>query len=598
MADFFVTTFNIPAWLQNVNGLSDAQLAPDGDGISGDGGWTTVLGGQDEITSLANMAAGGGGRGYRHVVGSRDNGSGLGVNDGGGGIKLLWTAVGVPEKSEFYHQFYFRFPSGFRWVDPGVDTINMKMVYHIGGPSSGLTGPHFYLGFVDNVIGGHVENMPNIGEINSTLTWTDIMGGALGDGLWHRYAYRVKVNSVGAVKNGILQIRIDGVQVFSRTDIDFTDLNNQTWGGILMGNNHRRPSNIGLADSYIDFDDVTFSDSDWPAAVGGGTGLAGGLVAQASATAALTTSSSQNVFFTEGFDDSNAGMLARNWIDGTEGIIDNTVFSPNGGSTGSLKFHWAAGNTNSDPQTGSRRHSISGGGTESLFVTYDTKFGTASIPWQGSGNALVHPHIMYILSDADNEVGPLAANYLNLYVEAGDVSGGNTKPRLLIQDNLRVNTGQLNVDLLASATAHSVAGWNGHQDQATPSLVDTYTSAGPTYHNYTSWDAPTRVLLNNTWHNVAIYAVMNSVSGGGIPQANGVLQLWVDGVLRIQRTNVYFRTNQYSTQKFKTLVLGPFMGDGSPIAQDMWMDNLKVADQPAGGFKSHFARNSNQVLML
>jgi len=73
---------------------------------------------------------------------------------------------------------------------------------------------------------------------------------------------------------------------------------------------------------------------------------------------------------------------------------------------------------------------------------------------------------------------------------------------------------------------------------------------------------------------------MNSISGG-IPQANGILKYWVDGNLVINRTNMYLRTAQYVTQKFNKLLLAPYIGPpGSPIAQDLWIDNLIVADQP------------------
>lgn len=287
----------------------------------------------------------------------------------------------------------------------------------------------------------------------------------------------------------------------------------------------------------------------------------------------LTWPPLQTILFYEGFEDSNAGMTSRGWFDGTEGVIDNSVFSPLGGA-GSLKFHWQLGNTNADPQTGARRHTILIDGTKNVFVEFDIKLGTSSIPWQGSGEVLAHPHIFYVLSDADNPQGALAANALNFYIEAGDVSGGNARPRILIQDNLRVNTSLLDVNLLGTATTHAVAGWNGHQDQATPTLVDTY---GGGANNYTDWDGPIRSLLNNTWHRMRVFAQMNNISGG-LPQADGIFKVWVDGVLQFQRTNVYFRTAQYPQQGFETLVLSPFIGQTSPIAQDLWIDNLTVAD--------------------
>ena len=297
-----------------------------------------------------------------------------------------------------------------------------------------------------------------------------------------------------------------------------------------------------------------------------------------------TISSAQTILFTEDFESTN--LAAKGWYDDNANQAFSTVEHVPG-STRSMQFRWNQGETNarngSDTgMSGAVRHDISTSGSATLYVAFDVKFGTASVPWRGSGSVAVHPHIMYILSNVDNGFGPLAGNYLNFYVEAGDVfpvSGGDARPRLLIQDNLRINPSLLvppagsSPSSLGTSVNHSVAGWNGHQDQATPTLIDTY---GGGTNNYTNWDAASRVFKNNTWHRVEVYAAMNSLSGT-IPQANGIIRYWVDGVLVIERTNVYLRTNQHPTMTFKTLVLSPYIGSGSPIAQEMWIDNLTVA---------------------
>jgi hypothetical protein len=139
--------------------------------------------------------------------------------------------------------------------------------------------------------------------------------------------------------------------------------------------------------------------------------------------------------------------------------------------------------------------------------------------------------------------------------------------------------------LLGSTAAHAVAGGNGPQNQATPSGAGYYCAAlcntTPIHANGTNWDSASANLRNNTWHRVEVYVAMNSVSGG-VPQANGIIRFWVDGVLAVERTNVYLRTAQFATQKFNQLVLSPYIGNGSPVAQDMWIDNLVVANQRSG----------------
>jgi len=97
----FQTTFNCPEWSQS-NGLTDASVCNSGDGISGNGGWTTSGGSLDQITAAANYSGGGGGRGFRHWVGD-------GLNNTGGGIRVSW--VGVPE---IWFRYYIRFQSSRR----------------------------------------------------------------------------------------------------------------------------------------------------------------------------------------------------------------------------------------------------------------------------------------------------------------------------------------------------------------------------------------------------------------------------------------------------------------------------------------------------
>jgi len=45
----------------------------------------------------------------------------------------------------------------------------------------------------------------------------------------------------------------------------------------------------------------------------------------------------------------------------------------------------------------------------------------------------------------------------------------------------------------------------------------------------------------------------------------------------IERTNVLMRTGAHPTLKFKQIVLAPYIGDGSPVDQTVWYDDLVVA---------------------
>lgn len=283
------------------------------------------------------------------------------------------------------------------------------------------------------------------------------------------------------------------------------------------------------------------------------------------------TSAAQTIFFTENFDNSN--FASRGWYDSTGGVIDTAVYSPAGGNS-SIRFSFASGA--STPTGGTpRRHSFTP--SESVYVGFWLKLGTASAPWQGSGAAF-HPHVIMLLTDANGAFDGLAWTRLTFYVEWNAF-----KPRLAIQDGQRINLSQLTGSypgLLGSKSPHGVAGGNGPQNQASPSHVEYYSIGAPDYTNATFWDSAAANLVNNRWHHLEVYIAMNSVSGS-LPQANGVLKYWVDGVPVVDRTNVYLRTAQYPTQKFNQLAIAPYMepGAGSPVAQSMWIDNLLVASQ-------------------
>jgi len=277
-----------------------------------------------------------------------------------------------------------------------------------------------------------------------------------------------------------------------------------------------------------------------------------------------TGSAQQTIFFTENFDDAN--FASRGWYDivGGGGTIDPNNHIP--GSAASWNSRWTLGGTSASAgRPGRHKFAASG----SVYVSFWMKLGSATVPWQGSGSPF-HPHMIYLLTDADGDfVGPAWCN-LEFLIEPSLFT-----PRLAATDGKRINTGQLGVNLLGTATPHAIGGGNGSQD----SSAHYYSNGAGTYANGTFWDSASANFVNNTWHHVEVYVAMNSISGG-IPQADGIIKFWVDGALVINQSNVYLRTAQFATQKFSQLLLSPYIGSGSPITQDLWIDNLVVADQP------------------
>ena len=277
------------------------------------------------------------------------------------------------------------------------------------------------------------------------------------------------------------------------------------------------------------------------------------------------TGSAQTIFFTENFDDTS--FAARGWYDSTGGTVDSANHIP--GSTASFNCHWAQGGT---VCASPGRHLFTASPT--VYVSFWMKLGSATVTWQGSGKPY-HPHLVRLFTDADNQfVAPNGA-LLQVGVEMMVFT-----PRVLGIDSMAVNVPLVGTDLLASATPHAVMGGNGSQNASA-----TYYLCPPpappnvgAYCNSTTWDAASPVYVNNKWHRAEFYVAMNSTSGG-IANKDGVFKHWIDGNLVVDYNNVQLRTGDNPNRKFNQFALLPFIGDGSPIAQDLWIDNLIVADQ-------------------
>jgi hypothetical protein len=132
------------------------------------------------------------------------------------------------------------------------------------------------------------------------------------------------------------------------------------------------------------------------------------------------------------------------------------------------------------------------------------------------------------------------------------------------------------VDLTYVTEQRAIAGYNGRPE---PGLTwNEYNAAGE-YMNAKMLESTGLVMTDatkNSWHHVESYWQLNSISGGR-GQPDGVMQTWFDGVLVVDRHDIYFRTNANPTLQFRTFMLGPWIGDGSPRDQSMWIDDLVLA---------------------
>ena len=233
-----------------------------------------------------------------------------------------------------------------------------------------------------------------------------------------------------------------------------------------------------------------------------------------------------------------------------------------------MEWHWTSGST--APIPGSRIDFVP---SNSVYLSYWVK---QSSNWIGSGTG-VHPHMFQFLTTMDDHwIGP-SRTHLTVYDELVYTSGqGGSRVAQTVQDALNINTAFIGVDLTATNENRAVSGYNGHPESGF--TWDEYQSGGE-YNNGKHLYSSSLVMTDATktsWHHVETYWQMNSVSGGK-GQPDGVIQSWFDGVLVIDRHDVYLRTNANSTMQFRTFNVAPYLGAGSPRDQYMWIDDIVVA---------------------
>ena len=267
--------------------------------------------------------------------------------------------------------------------------------------------------------------------------------------------------------------------------------------------------------------------------------------------------------FQESFEDTN--FASRGWYDSSGGILSSAEHIS--GSTLSFECKFLQGGTKCTEGTPARHLFTE---TSSIYISYYVKY---SANWQGS-NKPYHPHEFYLLTNVDSiYIGP-SRTHLTAYIEQNEGI-----PRLQIQDALNIDATRAGQNLVNITELRAVAGCNGDSDGYGPG--DCWTCGGGRCNekvalarNIYFQDAP-GAFYKNDWHHVEAYFELNTVvDGKGVP--NGIMQYWYDGNLVISYDKVMFRTGQHPNMKFNQLLISPYIGDGSPVEQTMWIDNLTV----------------------
>lgn len=283
------------------------------------------------------------------------------------------------------------------------------------------------------------------------------------------------------------------------------------------------------------------------------------------------TPSAPTILFHEGFEDSS--LMTRGWYDMTTLKLSSTEHVS--GSTRSAEFHFTLGATVPEVSGGALRRKFTE--SDSVYISYYQKHSTN---WIGS-NRTYHPHVIHVMTNLEGDyLGP-STSHLTAYVEEN--SG---KPVLAIQDALNIDQENIGQDLSGVTELRAVAGCNGYSTADGSGPEDCY-NAGTAYRNIKSWstetlffqDAPGNYYKGD-WHHIEAYFKLNSIVNG-VGVADGIVRYWYDDVMIIDHPNVLFRTGQHPNMKFNQFLLSPYIGDGSPVDQTMWIDELSVATSRA-----------------
>jgi len=285
----------------------------------------------------------------------------------------------------------------------------------------------------------------------------------------------------------------------------------------------------------------------------------------------VPTAADREILFFEPFEDTL--FASRGWYDALEGTITTEEHIEGEGSTACFECRFLQGTSGCEGGTPGR-HLFDE--TDEIYLSYYVKY---SANYVGS-DLPYHPHEFLFMT---NENGPYAGpawTYLTAYVEHNE-----GEPLLSIQDGQNIDESNIGVDLSEITENRAVAGCNGDSDGYGDG--ECYW-CGSTHCNGKQWraggvyfqDVP-GPYYQNDWHFIEAYFKLNSIVEG-IGISDGIIKYWYDDQLIIDHEDITIRTGEHPDIRFNQFLLAPYIGDGSPVEQVMWIDNLTVATSRPG----------------
>jgi len=496
-------------------------------------------GNYEQITSSANNPNGSGGLGQRHWYG--DGGSPQGSNDGSGGLYVLLD----DHPDEIWVRWYMKFPTSLQW-DPNSGLHYDKLLYIDLYPLSTDVEVIVEWAGADGFVFAK-QGMGSVTNPTSSQGWATVMNNSdlEGDGQWHYYEAHIKIDTDGT--DGIAEMWIDDTKIIDEQSVDFGGDSFSVTGisGILLGSNQEWILD-GSGCNPVDFDDYAIS----------ATGRIGPLT---------TIPTKGTSLFSESFEDDS--WTSRSWYDGTT----STGTEAGGYSGNALKWTWASSAT--QPTGFSAIRNNLSAETDEFLIEYYVKYDTG---WQGSGQAY-HPHLIHVLSSDDTAYQGFAGSNSNLYFEAlADTSSPYTNyPQIAHQDMMRVNDteGTPPQDLTSVTEARSANQCNTPYAETGATSGSCYSSGG--WYSANTWKSSSVSIPANTWTKITSYIKLNTFTSG-TANFDGIMRLWVDEDLAIESESVLYAAGEYEGATWDKIALAPYIGDGAPVSESMWIDELGV----------------------
>lgn len=214
----------------------------------------------------------------------------------------------------------------------------------------------------------------------------------------------------------------------------------------------------------------------------------------------------------------------------------------------------------------------------------DTNF--ASRGWYDSDAAVVLSSEQHI---------PGSTKSYEIRFRAGDISPATSRCHLFAEsDSVYMIQDSQNITANTTGEDRAVAGCNGDWDGY--GSGECYKLDGER-RNGKGWQAKQRYFRDSPgpyykgdWHHIEAYFRLNTISAQGRSNKDGVVQYWYDGTALIDIKDAVLRSAKYPGMKFNQFLVAPHIGDGSPIDQSLWVDDLLVATgKPAAGVNLRFS---------